>query len=44
VLRRLEDEDFLSKAPPEVVQRDRQKLAANRDRLRRLEERLAELG
>jgi valyl-tRNA synthetase len=41
---KLKDEKFLSKAPPKVVAREREKLAAHRDKLERLKERLAELG
>ena len=41
---RLQDEHFLSKAKPDVVQREREKLAGQKDRLMRLRERLAELG
>ncbi len=41
---RLKDEKFLSKAPPSVVQRERERLATQRDRLMRLSERLSELG
>jgi len=41
---RLKDQSFLSKAPPDVVERERERLAAQRDRLMRLGERLSELG
>jgi valyl-tRNA synthetase len=41
---RLREESFLSKAPPDVVGRERDKLATQRDRLTRLGERLSELG
>ncbi|TET39699.1 MAG: valine--tRNA ligase [Dehalococcoidia bacterium] len=41
---RLKDEEFLSKAKPDVVQRERERLATQRDRLIRLSERIAELG
>jgi valyl-tRNA synthetase len=41
---RLNDENFISKAPPDVVEREREKLATQRDRLMRLGERLSELG
>jgi len=41
---RLRDEDFVSKAKPDVVQRERERLTGQRDRLVRLRERLAELG
>jgi len=41
---RLNDENFISKAPPDVVEREREKLATHRDRLMRLGERLSELG
>jgi valyl-tRNA synthetase len=40
---RLKDESFLSKAPANVVEREREKLAIQRDRLVRLSERLSEL-
>ena len=41
---KLKDESFLSKAPPHVVQRERERLATHRDRTERLSERLSELG
>ena len=41
---RLREESFLSKAPPDVVGRERDRLATQRDRLTRLTERLSELG
>ena len=41
---RLNDENFIFKAPPDVVERERKKLATQLDRLMRLGERLSELG
>jgi len=41
---RLADASFLSKAPPQVVDRERGRLADQSDRLAKLQERLAELG
>ncbi|GAG44394.1 unnamed protein product, partial [marine sediment metagenome] len=41
---RLNDENFISKAPPDVVERERKKLATQRDRLMRLGERLSQLS
>ena len=40
----LGNESFLAKAPPAVVDRERQKLHERRDTLGRLEEKLAALG
>ena len=40
---RLKDESFLSKAPADVVKREREKLATQNDRLERLSERLSGL-
>jgi valyl-tRNA synthetase len=41
---RLSDEKFLSKAPPPVVDKERERLATQQDKASRLRERLAELG
>ncbi|MBA7600796.1 Valine--tRNA ligase [subsurface metagenome] len=41
---RLKDQSFLSKAPPDVVERERERLAAYHDKVERLKERLAEIG
>ncbi|MFQ5924536.1 MAG: valine--tRNA ligase [Dehalococcoidia bacterium] len=41
---RLKDEEFLSKAKPDVVQRERERLASHKDKMARLKERVAELG
>jgi valyl-tRNA synthetase len=41
---RLSDRAFLSKAPPPVVDKERGKMADSQTRLRRIDERLAELG
>ena len=41
---RLQDERFLSKAPQHVVEKERERLAVQRDKAVRLRERLAELG
>jgi len=41
---RLTNQQFLTKAPAEVVEREREKLASHKDRLARIEERLAALG
>jgi valyl-tRNA synthetase len=41
---RLSDEKFLSKAPPPVVEKERERLATQQDKASRLRERLAELG
>ena len=41
---RLEDEQFLSKAPEDVIDRERQRLVAGRDRYARIEDMLARLG
>jgi len=41
---RLENRDFLSKAPAAVIDRERSKLAARRDRLEKLREQLTKLG
>ncbi|MBI4297009.1 MAG: valine--tRNA ligase [Chloroflexi bacterium] len=41
---RLQDQAFLAKAPPEVVEQQRQRLEEARERLARLEARLRELG
>lgn len=41
---RLEDKQFLSKAPEKVVEKERERLAAARDRQRRLEQELDRLG
>lgn len=41
---RLKDESFLSKAPADVVEREREKLATQHDRLVRLSERLSDLN
>ncbi|MDR9459948.1 MAG: hypothetical protein RI591_07385 [Dehalococcoidia bacterium] len=40
---RLRDERFLSKAPANVVEKEREKLASQNDRLVRLNERLSDL-
>jgi len=42
--KKLDNQAFLDKAPAEVVQRERDKLAANQDRLRRLEEQLSRIS
>jgi valyl-tRNA synthetase len=41
---RLQDKQFLSKAPAHVVEKEREKLNQHRDRLERLERQLEELG
>jgi valyl-tRNA synthetase len=41
---KLADAPFLAKAPPQVVEKERQRLAESCDRLARLQERLAALG
>ena len=41
---KLADSQFLSKAPPVAVERERQKLSASMDELERLKEQLAQLG
>ena len=41
---RLADEQFLSKAPEDVIERERQRLASGRDRSARIEDMLARLG
>jgi valyl-tRNA synthetase len=41
---RLNDEKFLSRAPAHVIEKERERLAAHRDKLARLKERLAELS
>jgi len=41
---RLKDQSFLSKAPPDVVEREREKLTALQAKRERMMERLAELG
>ncbi len=40
----LANENFLTRAKPEVVQREREKLAVHEERVRKLEERLAQLA
>jgi len=40
---RLKDDKFLSRAPQHVVEKERERLAVQRDRAARLRERLAEL-
>ncbi|MFQ5825949.1 MAG: valine--tRNA ligase, partial [Dehalococcoidia bacterium] len=40
---KLKNEAFLSRAPSDIVAREREKLASHQQRLRRLEERLAQL-
>ena len=40
---RLKDDKFLSRAPQHVVEKERERLAVQRDRADRLRERLAEL-
>jgi valyl-tRNA synthetase len=42
--RLLSEESFIAKAPPAVVDKERQKLAERKDKLGRLNERLAQLG
>jgi len=42
--RLLSEDSFISKAPPAVVDKERQKLAERKDKLGRLNERLAQLG
>lgn len=42
--KRLADSAFISKAPAQIVDRDRGKLATQRDKLERLREQLARLG
>ena len=42
--KRLDDERFLSRAPEEVVDRERERLAASQQRRDRIEETLAKLG
>jgi valyl-tRNA synthetase len=42
--KRLEDEQFLSRAPKDVVERERQRLASMDDRRARVEETLSRLG
>ena len=42
--KRLADEQFLSKAPEDVIERERQRLASGRDRSARIEDMLARLG
>ncbi|MDD5094204.1 MAG: valine--tRNA ligase [Dehalococcoidia bacterium] len=41
---RLANEQFISKAPAQVVERERQNIAEGKDRLERLQKQLAELG
>ncbi len=41
---RLADEQFLSKAPEDVIERERQRLASGRDRSARIEDMLSRLG
>ena len=41
---RLADQQFLSKAPEDVIERERQRLASGRDRSARIEDMLARLG
>ncbi len=41
---RLRDEEFLSKAPASIVERERERLTAHKERMARLKQRLAELG
>jgi valyl-tRNA synthetase len=41
---RLKDKAFLSKAPPAVVDKERQKLATGKDKLKRLKQSLNKLG
>ena len=41
---RLADEQFLSKAPEDVIERERQRLASGRDRSTRIEDMLSRLG
>ena len=42
--KRLADQQFLSKAPEDVIERERQRLASGRDRSARIEDMLARLG
>ena len=41
---RLEDEQFVSKAPEDVIERERERLASSRERATRIEEMLSRLG
>ncbi|MBA7677971.1 Valine--tRNA ligase [subsurface metagenome] len=41
---RLKDEEFLSRAPANIVARDKERLATNRDKIGRLKQKIAELG
>ena len=41
---KLKDTSFLSRAPPEVVERERQKLRQGQERLETIRKRLADLG
>jgi valyl-tRNA synthetase len=41
---RLKDPSFLSKAPPDVVERERERLAAHRDKVERLKAKLADFS
>ena len=41
---RLEDEEFLSRAPANIVAREKERLATNRDKIERLKQKIAELG
>ena len=41
---RLKDNNFLSKAPEAVVNKEREKLQSYRDKLQRLEKEIAQLG
>ncbi len=41
---KLKDEEFLSRAPANIVAREKERLATNRDKIERLKQKIAELG
>jgi valyl-tRNA synthetase len=41
---RLKDEKFLSRAPANIIAKEKERLASNRDKMERLKQKIAELG